>query len=91
MENINALSSWAVWAVIIAILILHLLTAAIKSKSDIAALAATCINAALHLALVVVMLAKRAYPEELFFAMLLSAAAAFILTKTKKGDNGNGI
>lgn len=86
--NYNALSQPLIWAALVLIAVLHILSALAPKRLS---LPLTAVNFALHIAMICAMLYLRADPEELFFAMLLSAAAGLFSTKSRRGGTDGGI
>lgn len=86
--NYNALSQPLIWAALVLIVVLHILSALVPKRLSFTIVS---INFVLHIAMICAMLYLRADPEELFFAMLLSAAAGLLSTKSRRGGADGGI
>ena len=92
MEQYTVLSSALFWVIMAAVIALHI-TAHFAARLGKGIYAIVCaVNMLLHFGLFGLFLAFKAEPEELFFALLLSTAAALFTTKHKdKGDAQDGI
>ena len=92
MEHYAVLSTALFWAIMAAIVALHI-TAHFAEHIGNGIYTIVCaVNMLLHFLLFGMFLAFKADPEELFFALLLSTAAALFATKHKdKGDAQDGI
>lgn len=81
MEHYEAIGSVWFWALMIAIIALHIAAAFAKRLGGHILTAVCAVNMALHLVLAGLMLTYKAEPEELFFALLLSTVTALFTTK----------
>ena len=92
MGRYEVLTTAWFWVVMAGILALHI-TAVFARGLGKGTLIAVCgMNMALHLILIVLMLANAASPEALFFALLLSSTVSLITTcRRGKGADGDGI
>lgn len=86
--NYNALSQPLIWAAVLLIAALHFASARVSKRLS---LWLVIINFTLHIAVVFAMLYLRADPEELFFAMLVSAAAGLLAVRSRRGGADGGI
>ena len=92
MESYVFISTALFWTIMAAIIALHI-TARFAARVGKGIYTIVCVlNMLLHFGLFGMFLAYKAEPEELFFALLLSAAVALFTTKHKdKGDAQDGI
>ena len=88
MEQYEVITSLWFWAAMLGILALHICCAALPPKNRILPQVLAGMELFLHLLLFIAFLLKQASLQELLFALLLSAAAALLITGRKKGAAG---